>query len=174
MYKEPGVNPIPTTSDQLLRLGDVPERGSAHGDEGRRDWAADKCPCPPHSGRALNLVLVDGQRLVQQHGLNNGRADAQAQATEDERAGAERLQAPAAQGPSVFASKEPDGGRGHAQNQNRGQLEPWFPGQIPDQSLLPISGLIWVPVPLWADAVMERLMPSGAQTSYQKAGGAGS
>jgi hypothetical protein len=33
-------------------------------------------------------------------------------------------EAPAAQGPSVFASKEPDGGRGHAQNQNRGQLGP--------------------------------------------------
>jgi hypothetical protein len=51
------------------------------------------------------------------------------------------VETPAAQGLSVFASKEPDGGRGHAQNQNRGQFGPWFPGQIPDQSLLPISGL---------------------------------
>ena len=71
MYKEPGVNPIPTASDQLLRLGDVTERGSAHGDEGGAPGAIGLLTkALAHHG------LVDGQRLVQQHRLNNGQADA--------------------------------------------------------------------------------------------------
>jgi hypothetical protein len=47
----------------------------------------------------------------------------------------------------------------------------WVFGSDSDQSLLSISELILVPVPLWADVVMERLISSRAQTSYQKAEG---
>jgi hypothetical protein len=120
VYKEPGVNPIPTASDQLLRLGDVTERGSAHGDEGGAPGAiglltkalAHHGSCP--RSKACSATYLGSTTDRQMPKLKPPKMSVQNGFVET----------PAAQGLSVFASKEPDGGRGHAQNQNRGQFGP--------------------------------------------------